>query len=542
MDLITLGQKIKQDKLTWLPEYLEELDALEALIKLPNPPVKQMKPLIAFIVRYCYVEPERSIGALVGALSAIKDSKIRKSILGGLILVRQKRLIDSRVLIKNILLYGSDLKFYHKGVTEFLDFSCYDILVEWYGKGTEKQRCFCYYFLLVLFSRLPKVKIQSNATDEDDKENNDNQEVTDKISESKTEYPSNVDTKELERLICESLFSSEKISKICMLYFLNRTDVSFDISRIENGAEYGKRIYKEINETLFDRDEKIMKLKIYVLFKNHFGIKKSITKMVLKMIDLDKPDLRELLDCLVASVSPDEAVSVSKTISDEFLSRNKEDDVVCYGMNLMREIYYKVAGIEKVKAIDFENLEELSSIDMEEIEGSEQSEAVDEMESLNEVESLEEVDSGYEEMESLIEMESLEEEEISVEMEAVEEINSKDGSESESKEENSLKGGLKKAILELIEPYKGNRSKSICFAYKALLKALIKNEAIDKPTSFVKRSSTKEEREKIRTKNKEERKREIKKERYEAKQKKRGARKQNKKNKLLMSTKKKSKK
>ena len=493
MDLITLGLKIKKDSLTYRNEFLDEIRSIESLITLPNPPIKQIKPVLSFIIRYCHVDAARSVNVLASSLAAIKDVKTRKVILGGLILIRQKKLLSSKDLFKYILMYGNDYRAYLKGCTEFLEIECYDTLVEWYHKGTERQQSFCYYFLLIIFGMIDTGnKVESDNMGSDEIESQISAQLEFTVSaqlESAVvvepiklikydEYKTIVNKQQLEEIICEALFKSKKISKICMLYFLNRTEIKFDISKIENGFQYGKRIYKELLEEHFDRDVKIMKLKIYVLFKKHFKIKNSVTNIILKMMDVEKEDLKDLLDCLVKSVSREEAQGVLRIISVEFVNETRDEDIICYGMNLMREIYYRLAGLTKESNI-----------------------------CLNESESVESEDFDLGDIEN------------------------------NSNEEDEFIRELKESILKYIECFKGNRTKSIYFAYKALINAVIKNQAIDRPTTFIRKSATKEEKEALRKKGSEESKRERLKENYENKKKKKGGSK-NKKNRLFLTSKK----
>lgn len=510
MDLITLGIKLKSDPLTYRNEFVDELRSFEMLASLPSPPVKQIKPFLSFVIRNVHVDPESSIKCLYTALENIKDLKMRRTILAGLILVRQKKLIESKELFKRILTFGSDLRFYLKGCQEFLDVDCYGVLMEWYSKGTEKQKSFCYYFLLILFHRIGQnnkdIECVNDQTDNtkdhisdisDDAEDCVNDKVDDvdipivdpKFLKKNLYFDDHKKIIQLETVICEAFFGTNKISKICMLYFLNRTEIAFDISKLANGFEYARRIYKDLSENHMDRDVKIMKLRIFVQFKKHFKVKNSITNIILKMIDLEKEDLGELLDCLVNSVERSEANSVMKVLSEEFVHENKDDDIVCYGMNVMREIYYRLAGLEKNGALDLnEEYEEDSYVNGDSCENEDN---VD--------------DSDKKKFKSNV------------------------------KDEDPFVTHLKEVILAYISIFRGNRTKSIHYAYKALIKAVVKNEAIDKPTTFILKSKTKEEREKLRLKNRDERKREVAKEQRERKMKKnRMGRLKNKKNRLLV--------
>lgn len=487
MDLVTLGMKLKDDPLTYRREYIDELRSFEALISLPTPPLKQIRPVLAFIVRNCHVEPGHSVSLLTAALTAIKDIRAKRTILGGLVLVRQKGFITSVELFKAVLAHGSDLKFYLRGCQEFLEEACYGILVEWYEKGTEKQKSFCYYFLLVLFSR-------QGAED--------------------SGAPAVVDAARLEEIICEAFFSTSRISKTCMLYFLNRTEISFDISRLRQGAEYAKKIYKELVDTHMEREVKIMKLRIFVLFKKHFQLKCSITNIVLKMLDLEKEDLGDLLGCLIQSIERPEALAVYKVLSEEFVSESKDDDVVCYGMNVMREVYYRLAGLQKSGVLNLN--EEYDDCISEEMDDVSMASIEDDTRSMDGASDLPDTSCS-----------------------AVSTAHSSGPEGGAAATDDPFIERLKETILAYISPFRGNRTKGIRYAYKALLKGVMKNETVDRSATFILKSKTKEERVKLQKTNKEERRREVAADRRERKLKKnRKGRMKNKKNRLLMTSRK----
>ncbi|KAI4292688.1 hypothetical protein PAPHI01_1962 [Pancytospora philotis] len=529
MDLILLGMKLKEDPRTFRPEYMRELRALEALLSLHEPPVRQIKPILPFFIKNCHVEPAQTVRLLLLALETVKDIKVKKSILRGLVLVRQKGCIASRDLFRHVLLNGCDLSSYLRSCQEFLDASCYDVLVEWYRKGTEKQKSFCYYFLVYLFVIVTggaragessddsgedsSIELEDVELEDDEAADTKKFRANDADAVERERTPGELSPEEqtamrraLEEIICEAFFGTDKITKICLLYFLNRTEIAFDISLLERGAEYAKRMYRELANDHLDRDIKIMKLRVFVLFKKHFKVRKSITSIVLKMIDLEKEDLGELLDCLVSSVERHEAHAVCKVISEEFASENKDDDVICYGFNVMREVYCRLAGVLKPSNI--------CANDELEMELSEESSEVDFNDNDDAIDNDNAIDDGEENDTPVNEKESLD----------------------------PFVEGLRKLILDYVFPFKGNRTKSIRYAYKALIKAVMKHEGTDRATTFVLKAKTKEERETLRKKNSEERRREIAKEQREKKLKKnRKGRKTSKKNKLLRPTKKKTK-
>lgn len=486
MDLIALGMKLKADPLTYKQEYLEQLKSLEALITLSSPPAKQLRPVLSFVIRNAHIEPAKSIELLILGLAVLKDLRMRKSILDGLILARQRGLVPSQELFQHILRYGSDFRCYIRGCREFLDADCFDILVEWYRKGLDKQKSFCYFFLLVLFSRstgsaqgLPpcpvpddgrydSASVDTASTGDESTASSDSGPdsrglASDSVRPIRFADPQRL--AELERIICEAFFGTGQLCKVSMLYFLNQTEVSFDISRLTNGHEYTKRIYDELSTVLMERELKIKKIRIFTIFRRQFYLRSSVINIILKMVDLEKEDLGELLDCLVSTVEPREASAVMKVLADEFVNEKKDEDVVCYGMNVMREIYYRLANIAKPKNICSNRLDEYSDYTEEDTTEPGETDGPGEGPSDGFARELREVIMGY------------------------------------------------------IYMFKGNRSKAISFAYKALMRALVRREAIDRPMTFVMRSRTKEERAEKRQASREERERDRAKEHYEAKQK-----------------------
>lgn len=468
-DLILLGMNIKKDPLTYKNEYLAQIKIFESLLNLPTIPIRQIKPMIFFIVKYSNVEPLQAVNTLVNSLDSIQEYRTKRVVLNGLIIIRQKKFIESKDLLRLVITHGNDLRYFLSSVQEFLDINCYSILKDWYFKGTERQKSFCYFLLLVLFSKIHDVndrrkmaqemveldgyegsydcnseESQESSVLEDQELFSDVDQISEESEKIKVNFPRDdirfsniqnvVDLDELEQIICQAFFTTGRLSKICCLYFLNRTEVKFDISKLKKGAEYGKLIYKDLNEVM-DRDIKVMKLKIFALFKNAFKIKKSILRMVIKMIDLENADLKDLLECLVKSIEKSEVEDLVRIISEEFVFEGQQEDIIVLGINLYRELYSKFL--------------------------------------------FEETDQSYEE----------------------------DIDEDGNIVEDMFLSDLKAKILLNVENFQRNRSKPIHYAYKMLLKVLIHNEKVETSVSLIKRRSTKEEMNILRTKGREEIKR-----------------------------------
>jgi len=492
MDLIALGQKLKENPLPYMGEYRNELRTFETLLALPNPPIKQLKPLVSFIILHAHIEPEKTMLILSSALNQIKHPKIRSSILNGMILIRQKGIISSRMLINCVLMNSNSPKEFLSGCKEFIDLDCFEILKEWHDKGTEKQRIFCYYLLMFLYTMLDDskrapAKNSSHREEINDVKNSNNERLSDNRN-SNNEVLSDNRRDLIEGVICSGFLGEGRVTRSCILYFLNKPGIDSDIQKFKTGIESGKQIYRELQGQVFDREMKVMKIQVFLKFKKFFKIRKNITEMILGMINAEKDDLKTLLDCLVESVGRGDAESVLRSLSEDFVVETKEDDVICYGMNVMREIYYKIAGIDK--------------------EGYEYEES--------------------DEYEDILDDPSNNEDDLS----------NNDKSLNEPPVVDEFAAKIKQQILKYIELFKGNKTRSISCAYRMLIKALIKGEAVNKDSTYVNKATTKEERTMKRKQSREERIRELKAEHYENRKNKRG-RSRNKKNRLLVPIKKK---
>ncbi|KAM0680496.1 hypothetical protein GINT2_001184 [Glugoides intestinalis] len=448
-DLVLLGLNIKKDPQTYQEEFLEQLKILESLLKLPAPPLVQIKPMIFFIVRYSIVDPQRSIRLLIDSLDRIHEYRTRKVVLSGLIIMRQKKYIESKELLRLIIMYGNDLRYFLTGAQEFLDLECYAVLCEWYGKGTERQKSFCYYLLLVLFSKIHAMadrkrgkesrmynmrmtiddqefdsideeinncdELDESGEDESDEDTNSDETVEKRIPLSKLikdEVRFNnerkiVDLSELESLICDALFLKGKLAKTCILYFLDRTEMKFDITKLKKGKEYAVKVFKELSNETMDRDIKLMKLRIFVQLKHAFAVEKTVLPIVMDMLDIEREDMKDILECLVESVDESDAHKAIESIGQNFVDEKQSDEVVVLGLNVLREIYARMA---------------------------------------------------------------------------------KDGANEEKLEK------YKEQILKAIVSFKGNRTKSIFYAYKMVVKVVVENEEAERGVEHIKKKMNKEEK------------------------------------------------
>ena len=148
---------------------------------------------------------------------------------------------------------------------------------------------------------------------------------------------------ELESLICDALFMKGKLAKTCSLYFLDRTEMKFDIKKLTKGKEYANRVFQELSNEIMDRDIKMMKLKIFVRLKHAFSVEKSILPIVMDMLDLERDDMKDILECLVSSIDASDAHKAIESVGKNFVQEGQSEEVIVLGMNVFREIYARMA-------------------------------------------------------------------------------------------------------------------------------------------------------------------------------------------------------
>ncbi|ELA46392.1 hypothetical protein VCUG_02114 [Vavraia culicis subsp. floridensis] len=85
------------------------------------------------------------------------------------------------------------------------------------------------------------------------------------------------------------------------------------------------------------RSTRLKKLKVISLIKLHFKVPVRINDILLKMIDPSKDDLPVVMHILVRSIERSDTRNIVQKINHLFCTR-KDDDMKCYGLNLLKEI------------------------------------------------------------------------------------------------------------------------------------------------------------------------------------------------------------
>lgn len=404
MDLYQVMVGLSKNPENYLEEYRQQLRSFEALVRLPKQPEKIIRQTLSFLLAHPKVDgklPE----ILIGSIGNIRCHKIRRIVIESLFILRHKNLISTGQLFKNLLGHCTDLKSVLNKARKWADEDAIPHIQNYYRKGTEKQRCFCYYIIVHLFA-----KGYSQLEDE----------------------------------VCEGLFADGKVGKICMLYLLDQIEFESDDVRekamsllSDNAEKFGKLLFKEISEDRMERDTKIMKMKIYVLFKVRYNLRGSVVAIAMNMLNPDKEDVKELIRIIVDSAMDGDVLKVIDVIREGFCSEFRDDDFIVYGLNILRELYCK---------FDPEVFKPKDSVDEHENAISEESVKDD-----------------------------LETEDVTEERQA-------------------LLEKIRDRIFNCIECFRGSKVKSIYYAHASVVNAMKHKRYLDRAPEYVRRKATKEEK------------------------------------------------
>lgn len=401
MDRYQVMVGLSRNPENYTEEYGKQLQLFEALVRLPKQPEKVLRQTLALLLAYPRVD-ERLPIVLIGNIKAVKCYKIRNIILNSLFVLKYKRLVSSEQLLENLLDHCADLRSVLKKTRKEVGEETIPCLLKYYRNGTDKQRCFCYYLMVYLFSR---------------------------------------GHSQLEDEVCGGLFVDGKVGKMCTLYFLDQIDFEGEKSDeamsllSEDGVRFGKLLFKEISSKKMEREQKVAKMKVYVLFRARYGLKASVVPMAMNMLDTEKEDVKDLIRIIVGSVTSRDVLKVIEIVSDVLCSEFRDDDFIVYGLNILREIYCKFDP-EVGRPV------ERSESDDEYIEQSEAEEDV----------------------------------------------------EGDVKGDTALEE-IKDKILNRVECFRGSKVKSVRYAYCSVVNAIRNKKRLNRPPEFVRRKSTKEERE-----------------------------------------------
>ncbi|WUR04268.1 SDA1-like protein [Vairimorpha necatrix] len=401
MDIVTLSINMDKDPSPYKDEYKKQILSFIHLLDLQKQPEKLIRQTMDFLLRYANIDSSLP-QVLLESVSKAKTHKLKTALIAANMTLTYKKLTKSRDFIKLILDQVHDCPKYIHNIKTIIQEDDLEIILKYYKVGNDKQKLFCYYFICFLFN---KFKLN------------------------------------LELEICTGLFENQKVRKYCYNYFIETMNMSLLSNKCK---KYGEKLYRDIVGRKDEREYVISKMKVFVTFRNRFNIKQSVVPMALCMMDPEKEDVKDLMSVIVESVTKDEVMECIKIIAETFCSPFKDDDMICYGLNLMRGLYVK-----------FDKEVENDTIESEE-------ETSDEDESNNS-----------------------------------EKINDED----KSNENKKLCEDIKDTILNYVECFKGVKTKSVAYAYRSVINVLKKKKNNGRELSYICKKMTKEEKQKIFSKN-----------------------------------------
>lgn len=409
MDVYQVMAGLSKSPENYVEEYGRQLELFESLVKLPKQPEKTVRQTLSFLLAHPTID-KRLAAVLISSIRTVRCLKVRRIVVESLFMLRRKELVSTEQLLRNVLEHHPDLKSVlgrTKGVVSEEAAGC---VVEYYRKGTEKQRSFCYYLVVYLFTRGCSM---------------------------------------LEPEVCGGLFEDGRVGRICRLYFLDQIDFEEEGAKamelLSTGAErFGRQLLKSLQEGKMEREEKIMKMKIYVMFRKRYGLRGSVVQMAMEMLNPEKEDVKDLMRIVVEGVLEQDVLKVVDVVGDTLCSEFRDDDFVVYGLNMMREIYCKfdsVAGrLRKEEGIEEGSSESFGSGGESDEEGTEESD------------------------------------------------------EKECQAESATVSRMKERMLRYVECFKGSKTRSIFYAYRSVINVMKHKKYSGRSVEFVRRKASKEER------------------------------------------------
>ncbi|TBU13475.1 hypothetical protein CWI38_0420p0020 [Hamiltosporidium tvaerminnensis] len=329
MDLVSLQSKIFKDPNNYLEEYTEQLEKYKAFVELPIVPLKTLSTLLSFLTTVSHFYPSQYSSLIINHLSVTTNKLLKKEIFTNILILKRKKLITEEDFFTSIFLHTSDFKsVLRMCVKEISDRKTVEIFIKYVNHGNEKQ----YFFALFCILYCYEIK----------------------------KY------EELEKIICDNLFD-KKGENMCLLYFLNLIDFSFsdniyekenqntekeneNVENTENNSkilikigeikaeEICKLLYKDLRLNKMMRDIRVKKLRVISVLKKFYNLKLKIFDYVVKIVDPSKEDLGQLMTVLIECLTPDEAKKGVDMVLDKFCNLAKDDDMVVYGLNILKEI------------------------------------------------------------------------------------------------------------------------------------------------------------------------------------------------------------
>lgn len=335
MDLETLSIQLSKDPESYAEEYRKVLLAYSSLTDVPVQSTARVKQFLNILSPYIFKIETDFPSVAVAHLQKTTDSLVRKELVRLLVFFYNKRLISPENFFELYLRHSG--KFEVSAVTSYCGLSCMPVFLDYLSRGDDRQRSFA--FLMVVY-----------AYESLDFNKRERREKAFKISPSiPPENPGSGECSPLRRekcaeVIMANLFSTPKLIKIAVLYFLNEIDfcISEHPKIVEDigfvvAEKLCRKLITNIRAKQDPREVRIQKYRVIVALKRYHGLDIRIGARLLRLVDPTKEDLKDVLAIIIDAVDEDEVKDVVDKVVDTFCGEHKDDEFMAYGLNILRE-------------------------------------------------------------------------------------------------------------------------------------------------------------------------------------------------------------
>lgn len=309
-DFTLLSLDIKRDPITYKKEFIDKLNYLVQLLELNNPPSKELKSLLLFVIkntiRYKKTEINFNFNIVIKGLSHLTKHKDKVKILNEIVLLRKFNLITSKELFQLFITTGYN----SNALEEYLEETVLDVLLEVYSsESNDKSKRIAYYYLMKYISKYNT-------------------------------------TSHINELLLDPIVNNDRCNAKLFKYALYYFNDSLDIKLVENiiTKDVQKLFYIRIIEC---KDENMLKiyLEIYLKTIKVVGIEYKETVTIIKKL-LNVIDLNSILIYIYKLLQKLNTYSeVVEIIKVELLNYRK-DEIIAQGLNLLGVIYKKTTDIK----------------------------------------------------------------------------------------------------------------------------------------------------------------------------------------------------
>lgn len=336
IDLEALSIQLSKDPANYADEYNSVVRAYASMIDLPVQCTERIKQFISILSLYIFKIKSEFPSLAIRHLETTTNDELKKELVKLVTMFYQKQLITPMRFFELYLNHCDKLEIKvamcHSDIASLHQFFSY------LESGNERQKNFS---LLMIAFIYEKVDLRREVL-----RSADNQVTCSMGGTPSRDVLANAKSLESKcvEIISASLFTTPKLTKIAMLYFLCDIDFCTDdaakiVEKIgESGAEtLCKKLMRSIRAKDDVREVRILKYKIISTLKKYYGINMPIGQHLLKLIDPTKKDIKDVLGVIMEAVEENEVLGVIDKILSVFCCEHKEDDFIAYGLNLLRE-------------------------------------------------------------------------------------------------------------------------------------------------------------------------------------------------------------